>query len=88
MWSVADGRTRPRPQKKKKGQTEKEKKLQRQKSSECNNISEASVLFVDVESGNLSAIFLAAAISCCSALTPTRSVRVYLLVSDTLRQLV
>lgn len=52
--------------KKKKSQTEKEKKLQRQKSSECNNISEASVLFVDVESGNLSAIFLAAAISCCS----------------------
>lgn len=33
---------------------------------ERNNISEASVLFVDVEFGNVSAIFLAA-----SALTPT-----------------
>ena len=38
---------------------------------ECNSISEASVLFVDVESGNLSAIFLAAAISSDSAPTPT-----------------
>lgn len=36
---------------------------QQRQGPECNNISEANVLFVDVVFGNLSAIFLAAAVS-------------------------
>lgn len=43
----------------------------RAEEEKAQSVSEASVLFVDVEFGNLSAIFLAAAGSSYSALTPT-----------------
>lgn len=57
---------------------------QQRRGFECNNISEANVLFVDVVFGNLSAIFLAAAVSSYSALPPTLFFT--LLVTDTFRR--
>ena len=64
-------RTRGRGGHKKPDRGEKKDKRAAEASPECNNISEANVLFVDVVFGNLSAIFLAAVAGSYSALTPT-----------------
>lgn len=70
VWDVVCN-MRMRPSHKKPDKEEGGHAGSRSKALSVTNISEASVLFVDVEFGKLSAIFLAATIGSYSALTPT-----------------